>query len=316
MSKYTPRLEDYAIGWISALRIEYVAALELLDEEHVAPSNIPSHDENAYRFGRIGHHNIVLSCMPKGKYGVTSAASVANHMLRSFPNLRIGLMVGIGGGAPTKMHDIRLGDVVVSTPTGQRGGVIHYNFGKAIQDKTFQQTGQLNSSPLTILNCLHDIETLHERRGHDIDSTVTDMIQANNRLIGYQRPDPMADVLYDSSFVHSDNSQDCASSCIRQKDKIVHRSNREPDHVLKVHYGLIASADHLMKDAHVRDHLAETEDVLCFEMEAAGLMDRFPCVVIRGICDYSDTHKNDKWQKYAAATAAAYAKELLGVIRR
>ena len=32
------------------------------------------------------------------------------------------------------------------------------------------------------------------------------------------------------------------------------------------------------------------------------------------ICDYSDTHKNKDWQQYAAATAAAYAKELLGVI--
>ena len=49
-------------------------------------------------------------------------------------------------------------------------------------------------------------------------------------------------------------------------------------------------------------------------MEAAGLMDNFPCLVIRGICDYSDAHKNKKWQPYAAATAAAYAKELLGVI--
>jgi nucleoside phosphorylase len=49
-------------------------------------------------------------------------------------------------------------------------------------------------------------------------------------------------------------------------------------------------------------------------MEAAGLMDDFPCLVIRGICDYADSHKNKRWQPYAAATAAAYAKELLNVI--
>jgi nucleoside phosphorylase len=90
------------------------------------------------------------------------------------------------------------------------------------------------------------------------------------------------------------------------------RPSDEDDPV--IHYGLIASADHLMKDAHVRDTLAREEQVLCFEMEAAGLMDHFPCVVIRGICDYSDTHKNDIWQGYAAATAAAYAKEFLDVI--
>ena len=54
--------------------------------------------------------------------------------------------------------------------------------------------------------------------------------------------------------------------------------------------------------------------MLCFEMEAAGLMNNFPCLVVRGICDYADSHKNKQWQPYAAATAAAYAKELLSVI--
>jgi hypothetical protein len=43
-------------------------------------------------------------------------------------------------------------------------------------------------------------------------------------------------------------------------------------------------------------------------------MNNFPCLVIRGICDYSDSHKNKTWQLYAALTAAAYAKELLSVI--
>jgi nucleoside phosphorylase len=66
-----------------------------------------------------------------------------------------------------------------------------------------------------------------------------------------------------------------------------------------------------MKDALIRDRLAADKDVLCFEMEAAGLMNTFPCLVIRGICDYSDSHKNKEWQGYAAMVAAAYAKDLL-----
>jgi nucleoside phosphorylase len=81
-----------------------------------------------------------------------------------------------------------------------------------------------------------------------------------------------------------------------------------------VHYGLIASGNQVMRHGGTRDRLRRELDVLCFEMEAAGLMDRFPCLVIRGICDYADSHKNKCWQAYAAATAAAYAKELLGVI--
>ncbi|EED12794.1 wd40 protein, putative [Talaromyces stipitatus ATCC 10500] len=81
-----------------------------------------------------------------------------------------------------------------------------------------------------------------------------------------------------------------------------------------IHYGLIASANQLMKDALVRDKLSAEKDVLCFEMEAAGLMNHFPCLVIRGICDYSDSHKNKEWQGYAAMAAAAYAKDLLSRI--
>jgi nucleoside phosphorylase len=79
----------------------------------------------------------------------------------------------------------------------------------------------------------------------------------------------------------------------------------------EIHYGLVASANQLMKDALIRDRLAAKEAVLCFDMEAAGLMNHFPCLVIRGICDYSDSHKNKEWQGYAAMAAAAYAKDLL-----
>jgi hypothetical protein len=69
-----------------------------------------------------------------------------------------------------------------------------------------------------------------------------------------------------------------------------------------------------MKHAETRDTVASEYDVICFEMEAAGLMDSFHCLVIRGICDYADSHKNKKWQEYTAATAAGYAKELLSVV--
>lgn len=71
----------------------------------------------------------------------------------------------------------------------------------------------------------------------------------------------------------------------------------------------------LCKDPLFRDELRKSEKVLCFEKEAAGLMDRFPCIAIRGISDYADTHKCKKWQPYASVTAAAYAKDLLAVIQ-
>ena len=71
-----------------------------------------------------------------------------------------------------------------------------------------------------------------------------------------------------------------------------------------------------MRHGITRERIRKKYGVFCFEMEAAGLMNDFPCLVIRGICDYSDTHKHKIWQRYAAATAAAYAKELLGVVSK
>jgi nucleoside phosphorylase len=86
---------------------------------------------------------------------------------------------------------------------------------------------------------------------------------------------------------------------------------------MRVHYGLIASGNQVVKNASIRDQLSKNMDkkVLYVEMEAAGLMDNFPCIVIRGICDYADSHKNKAWQEHAATTAAAFAKELLGYIQ-
>lgn len=70
-----------------------------------------------------------------------------------------------------------------------------------------------------------------------------------------------------------------------------------------------------MSDPQMRDMLRDSHGIRCFETEAAGLMDLFPCIVIRGICDYCDDHKNDIWQPYAAVVAAAYAKDLLRIIQ-
>lgn len=93
----------------------------MLDELHSNLPNAVERDSNLYTLGSINGHNVVLTCLPSGSNTTDTAAVVATHMIRTFPNLRFGLMVGIGGGVPSKDHDIRLGDVVVSTPKGQFG---------------------------------------------------------------------------------------------------------------------------------------------------------------------------------------------------
>lgn len=307
-----PSYTEYTVGWICAVEIEMVAACELLDDEYDLPAFSSKHDNNIYVYGRISQHKVVIASLPMGKYGTTSAAAVARDMLRSFPSIKFGLMVGIAGGAPSRKHDIRLGDIVVSSPDRRSGGVVHYDFGKAIQSKEFQRTGSLNAPPLLLLNALQMLSTRHRRKGHQIAQTVAQLVQRNPRLeCDFQRPDLQTDRLYQAAYLHQDDSKSCKEVCDQGKTMLQTRPHRDET---VIHYGLIASADRLMKDAQVRDALAEKEGILCFEMEASGLMDHFPCLVIRGICDYSDTHKNDAWQGHAAVAAAAYAKELLETI--
>lgn len=235
-------------------------------------------------------------------------------MLHSFPNIRIGLMVGIGGGAPSKKHDIRLGDIVVSDPRNGENGVFQYDFGKTIQEQSFYPTGSLNQPPSVLRSAVSGLESHYEMYGHGIQESIEVILDKNPRLRKkYKRPD--SDRLYQSQFIHPLVETSCDICCGDGPPALIVRAERDSsEDNPAIHYGLIASANQLMKDAEVRDMLAMEKDVLCFEMEAAGLMNHFPCLVIRGICDYADTHKNKEWQGYAAMTAAAYAKDLLSTI--
>jgi nucleoside phosphorylase len=307
--------QDYTVGWICAIEPEHVAAQEFLDEEHEGPECVSEHDNNVYTLGKIGKHNVVVAVLPNGEYGLAAAGNVANDMLHSFPNVRIGLMVGIGGGAPNTDHDIRLGDVVVSCPHNGQGSVFQYDFGKEMQDQGYKYTRLLNEPP-TILNAaVAERKTKYRRRGHQLEEAINSILEKNPRLRKeYKRPDSHTDRLYQASHTHPRNMNkvNCSDACGNDSSTLVQRPDRiEDKDIPKIHYGVIASGNTLMKNAEERDRLVREKDVLCFEMEAAGLRKDFPCLVIRGICDYSDSHKTKEWQGYAAMAAAAYTKDLL-----
>ncbi|KAH7141586.1 hypothetical protein B0J13DRAFT_637372, partial [Dactylonectria estremocensis] len=102
-----------------------------LNEEYKGLEYISPNDTNYYILGKVRKHNVVIAVLPDNKYGKSSAASVAKDMLYSFSNVRIGLMVGIAGGAPGK-YNIYLRDIVVSSAGNRKGGVFGYDFSKAI----------------------------------------------------------------------------------------------------------------------------------------------------------------------------------------
>jgi nucleoside phosphorylase len=301
---------DYTVAWVCALPLEMAAAKAMLNEIHPDLPTSPN-DQNTYILGKIHAHNVVIAYLPSGVYGSTSAATVASQMLFTLQSIRFGLMVGIGGGAPTKEFDIRLGDVVVSKLTRGFGGVVQYDFGKAVGQGVFERTGSLNKPPQILLTAIAKLQADQIMMGKSrIPEYLPEMIamhpvmQAEFTCRGKEQ-----DGLFDAACGHygSENTRDtCEASGLVTRPA---RDRHDP----VIHYGMNASGNQLIKNGSTWDKLRKELRILCFEMEAAGLMDNFPYLVIRGICD-SNPHKSKQWQGYAAATAAAYTKGLLSVI--
>ncbi|KAL2820415.1 hypothetical protein BJX63DRAFT_418491 [Aspergillus granulosus] len=224
------------------------AARVMLEKTHTPPQQLT--DLNAYELGELNGHNIVIAYLPSGVYGTVSAAGV------------FGLMVGIGGGVPSKNNDIRLGDVVVSKPGG-----------KHVHGGQFEQTGiKLQAQQIT--GGMEAIQTI-----------VSEVLERNPDLNEkFSPPEQQTDCLFNSSYHHADKESDCQTCDQEQLVKRQPRGSMTP---------------YVMKDSETRDCLAQEHGVLCFEMEAAGLMNGLPTLVQK------------QWQGYAALTAAAYTKLLL-----
>ncbi|EUC46689.1 hypothetical protein COCMIDRAFT_4233 [Bipolaris oryzae ATCC 44560] len=301
-----PRLshEKYTVGWVCALPVELAAAEEMLDEVHEDHER-DDNDENIYSLGSIVGHNVAIVCLPAGRIGNNPAAVVVTQMKATFKGIRFGLMVGIGGGVPSTAADIRLGDVVVSQPNKTFGGVVQYDAGKATASG-FERTGSLNAPPQILLNAVTKVRA-NEFLGKS--RMLEHMSKLERNIPKFQRSKAGPDILFDVGYDHEGGQT--WEGC-----KTDHHKVREArDEEVVSHYGTIASGNQVIKNAVERDKIsAELGGVLCFEMEAAGLMNSFPCLVIRGICDYADSHKNKTWQPYAAGIAAAYAKDVLSAI--
>ncbi|KAF7546388.1 hypothetical protein G7Z17_g8463 [Cylindrodendrum hubeiense] len=280
-------------------------------------------------------------------------------MVDTFPSIKFGLMVGIGGGIPPV---IRLGDVVISSPTTEYPGVVQWDFGKAREGGEFERTGALSPPPRALLTALTSLQTDHGMKGSKIPEYLDELKDKWPKLASrYTKSDSLKDILFASDNPHRsqgrwqiifsmvwemavalvafviflsgwwavaptervDREQDSGAGSDgdeEEKDcrfcdmaKVIKRKPRD----MRVHYGLVASGNQVIKDATFRDKLNKDlgGQVLCVEMEAAGLMKNFPCIIIRGICDYADSHKNDDWHEHAAAVAAACAKELLEYVQ-
>ncbi|OJD18908.1 hypothetical protein AJ78_01094 [Emergomyces pasteurianus Ep9510] len=276
MMKGRSRREDYTVGWICALPIELAAAREMLDEEHEDfDPNV--NDTNIYSLGRTGIHNVVIACLPDGRTGTNSAASVAVQMKSTFPSIRFGLLVGIGGGVPSAERDIRLGDVIVSRPDKVHSGVVQYDFGKRIPSG-FDRTGFLNTPPTILLNAVANLRANHLRG----ECKMVKYASKLSRLPIFTRENAGPDILFEANYNHVEGAT--CDQC--NKESVVNRERRRGQDIM-VHYGTIASGNQVMRDGAERD---------------SGSMRLRRLAQEQGLAPY------------AAGVAAAYAKEVLSMI--
>ncbi|KAL4803808.1 hypothetical protein BDV18DRAFT_162817 [Aspergillus unguis] len=287
MKRHRPRTEDFLLGWICPLPLEYAAAKAVLDELY---------DEAEYATGRIHNHDLVITCLPAGQMGTNAAAAATERLRAAFPSLKHAVLVGIAGGVPSSKAQVQLGDVVVGQPDGQYGGVVQYDFGKTLPCG-FQRTGFLNAPSPELLTAVARFKS-------NIEAATTSIRARTASLVPSQ-----PDILFHPSYNHpgGDNCDSC------RKDLIVKRQLRSDG--IGIFFGTIASGNQVIKDGATRDKgNSDLGGVLCFEMEAAGVVNLIPCLVIRGICDYADSHKNKVFQPLAAAAAAQCARQILSYI--
>ena len=302
-----PMFFEYFVAIICALPEELLAVRQLFDQNY-AKVDFDKHDDNSYAFGRISCHNVVAACLP-GIYGTCSAAHLITELKRSFPGVEFCLLVGIGGGIPSRMNDVRLGDVVVSCPKNNHSGTIKHDFLQIFQGGESILLGCPREPPTRLLSAISLLRSNPDnlKEIEPLWGYINDITKEHPE---YNFPGVDLDILYNSDHHHNA----AANSCTTCHKHVVRRSIRKTTQPY-IHYGLIASGDQVIKDSETRDRIGQKYNALCFEMEGAGVVNVIPSLIIRGICDYADSHKNDIWRRYAAAAAAAYAKLLLDKVR-
>ena len=290
--------EDYTVGWLSALpQSELVAAMEMLDNEHEASPHRNQYDQNMYSFGSINRHNVVIACLPPGVPGKVSAQQLVEPLRQTFPNMRLHLFVSIAGGVPRDpppkipSKDIHLGDVVVAWAEGTGvPSIIPYDYIRYLGPPEHEQLGSFDKPNRQLLNALGAMLTDRIRK----KSNFYKHLQRSDKVDGFSHSGLDKDILFEADYECLSRASSGCENC-----DPLRKANRNPrdstDPVF--HQGTILTGDSVMQNAKRRDKLSKRYyNAMAFEMEAGGVVDSTHCLIIRGISDYSDSHKILIWQ--------------------
>lgn len=311
--------DDFEVAIFCALPLEADAVSALfdthLDDEGGGTrlEKLPG-DRNAYSAGVMGPDKVILVHMPG--MGKVSAAIAAATCRLTFPNIKLALVVGICGAVPLTPNgdEIILGDVVISE------ALVQYDIGRRMpgrflrKDTLLESLGRPNVELRGILARLRGVRT-SEMLSREIAEYME--VLRHWPKLGAIYPGCNEDRLFASEYSHQMDNKPCEEAgCdgnIVPRQRLQQQSKDGQSHQPMTHIGLVASGDSVMKSGEDRDAVAKEEGIIAFEMEGAGIWDTYPCVVIKGVCDYADSHKSKVWQRYAAATAAACMKSFLSL---
>jgi nucleoside phosphorylase len=325
-----------AVAIFCALPLEADAVIELFDEAPGGESKKSKKvmgDENIYTFGRISSLNVILIHM--GGMGKGSAARAASSLRASYPGVNLALVVGICGGVPGEREDgeLILGDVVISD------GIVQYDFGRQYPDTYMAKSGSevLGPPSIKLRGILAMLKGIRSRER--MESKIRSNLTVLRDRLGARRtvyPGIARDTLFQPTYHHKHHTGSC-TVCSRGPDSVCAEARTQSCQQLrceetflvprarlqwslsdtehppspKIHFGLVGSGDTVMKSGQHRDQIATQHNLIAFEMEGSGVWDFLPCLIIKGVCDYADSHKNQNWQSYAAATAAASTRAFL-----
>ncbi|KAI7909609.1 hypothetical protein M9X92_011536 [Pyricularia oryzae] len=306
--------QDFEIAILCALTVEADAVLSLFDK--CWDENADGHpydkaigDPNAYTTGLVGCHNVVLTHL--GGIGNVSAAGAAASVRMSFPNIKLGLVVGVLCVVPSGFtEDERvLGDVIISE------AIVQYDFGRQYADRFVRKNTLLDVQGRPnqeIRNLLQKLKgQFHRKQLQEQMAKHLESLQ-NGDSPKYKYSGKEDDLLFPPRYRHVNDDKVCKVCC--DTSKKVKRTRLHPNvanPMPMVHFGIVGSGNSVIKSSEDRSVLATPDGLIGFEMEGSGVWDSLPCVIIKGACDYGDSHKTKVWQPYAAATAAACTKAFL-----
>ncbi|KAF9894873.1 hypothetical protein FE257_004494 [Aspergillus nanangensis] len=324
---------DFKVAIICTLPVEAAAVEALFDAHHDETGEkygkAPG-DTNAYMLGRMGLHDVVLAFMPN--MGKGAAAGVAASLRSSYPQVQLALILGVCGGVPRRPdgQEILLGDVVVSE------GIVNYDVGRRYPDKFVGRDAVMHRLHRPTVEIQSFIAKLQMQR---LRGYLPGRVKKHLSLLRSEpatrsltvHPGWAEDKLFKPWYHHQHHHHKSVRSCGCGNERICDRARVASCQEIKcdkrelvprqrrrggnsppmIHFGLVASGDTLMRSGIHRDAIASREKVIAFEMEAAGVWDILPCMLIKGVSDYADSHKNKIWQRYASAAAAACLKSIL-----